>query len=184
MENQSRNKCAQIDTIRRGSVISKSNLLLFCLLPVLLYLIIFFLYPLFTILFTSVSEPEIGFHNYMRALTKTVYFKVILNTLRISLVVTCCCLIMGYPVAYLLANARPAIQQILIIFVLLPFCTSLLVRTYAWMVLLQTNGVINQVLMKMGIIREPLAMMYNFIGVVVGMTHILLQEHSSTLTLE
>jgi len=77
-------------------------------------------------------------------------------------------------VAYLLANAIPAIQQILIIFVLLPFCTSLLVRTYAWMVLLQTNGVINQVLMKMGIIREPLAMMYNFIGVVVGMTHILL----------
>ena len=99
---------------------------------------------------------------------------ILLRTLHISLVVTLVCLLMGYPLAWLLATlpARPA--NVLMILVLVPFWTSILVRVAAWIVLLQSEGLVNRGLMGLGLIEQPLALLFNRTGVVIAMVHILL----------
>ncbi len=96
------------------------------------------------------------------------------RTFWISALVTVLCVLLGYPVAYLLANLPLRISNLLMILVLLPFWTSLLVRTTAWIVVLQTEGVLNDVMMFLGIIDERIQLIFNRFGVVIAMTHILL----------
>ncbi|MDT8843117.1 ABC transporter permease [Paraburkholderia fungorum] len=103
-----------------------------------------------------------------------IYLDVFGRTAGLGLIVTICCLLLAYPVAYLLASVRPRTGNLLLILVLLPFWTSLLVRTTAWIVLLQHEGVVNKLLMSIGVISAPLDLIYNRFGVVVTMTHILL----------
>jgi putative spermidine/putrescine transport system permease protein len=96
------------------------------------------------------------------------------RTFWISAAVTIFCVLLGYPVAYLLANLPLRYSNLLMILVLLPFWTSLLVRTTAWMVVLQTEGVLNDVMMLLGVIDERIQLIFNRFGVLVAMTHILL----------
>ncbi len=103
-----------------------------------------------------------------------IYLEVLVRTLGISLGVTVLCLILGYPLAYLLASVDDRTSRILMMFVLLPFWTSLLVRTTAWLVLLQGSGVVNSLLQWVGLISDPIDLVHNRIGVFVAMTHILL----------
>jgi putative spermidine/putrescine transport system permease protein len=105
---------------------------------------------------------------------ESIYRAVFLRTFLISLSVTVLCLVIGFPVAYLLATQPPRIANLLMILVLLPFWTSLLVRTTAWVVLLQTNGVVNEILTGLGLVGAPLQLVYNRVGVLVAMTHVLL----------
>ena len=105
---------------------------------------------------------------------QAIYRNVFARTFTISLSVTVLCLILGFPVAYLLATLPPGRSNLLMIFVLLPFLTSLLVRTCAWIVLLQSNGVVNDSLRWLGVIDEPMRLIYNRFGVYVAMTHVLL----------
>jgi putative spermidine/putrescine transport system permease protein len=97
-----------------------------------------------------------------------------MRTMWISFLVTFFCLVLGYPVAYLLANLPLRLSNLLMILVLLPFWTSLLVRTTAWIVVLQTEGVLNDVMMFLGVIDERIQLIFNRFGVIVAMTHILL----------
>ncbi|PLP59024.1 hypothetical protein CYK37_11025 [Mesorhizobium loti] len=103
-----------------------------------------------------------------------IYIDVLIRTLSISATVTLCCLLMGFPVAVLLANASEKVADAVLILVLLPFWTSILVRTTAWIVLLQKEGLVNDALIWLGVISEPLAMIFNRTGVVIAMTHVLL----------
>jgi putative spermidine/putrescine transport system permease protein len=96
------------------------------------------------------------------------------RTLWISFLVTAFCVLLGYPVAYLLANLPLRTSNLLMILVLLPFWTSLLVRTTAWVVVLQTQGVLNDTLMLLGLVDERIQLIFNRFGVIVAMTHILL----------
>lgn len=105
---------------------------------------------------------------------EAIYRGVFLRTFLVALSVTALCLVIGFPVAYLLATRPPRIANILMILVLLPFWTSLLVRTTAWVVLLQTNGVVNEIITGLGLAGEPLQLVYNRVGVLVAMTHVLL----------
>ncbi|MGO4123152.1 ABC transporter permease [Inquilinus sp. YAF38] len=105
---------------------------------------------------------------------EAIYRDVFLRTFLVALSVTALCLVIGFPVAYLLATRPPRIANILMILVLLPFWTSLLVRTTAWVVLLQTNGVVNEILTGLGLTGEPLQLVYNRVGVLIAMTHVLL----------
>lgn len=105
---------------------------------------------------------------------QAIYVDIFLRTLWISLVVTLICLVLGYPLAYLLANSRPSVSNLLMIGILLPFWTSLLVRTSAWVVLLQKNGLINDMLISIGIINEPLVLLFNRPGVYLALVHLLL----------
>ena len=103
-----------------------------------------------------------------------VFINIFFRTFWISLVVTTFCLILGYPVAYLLANVPPRVSNLLMILVLLPFWTSVLVRTTGWAVLLQREGTVNTMLRAMGAISEPMQLIYNRTGVYVAMTQVLL----------
>ncbi len=105
-----------------------------------------------------------------------VHRELFLRTFLIAAAVTMLCIMLGYPVAYLLATSSRRVSGILIILVLLPFWTSLLVRTTAWIVLLQSQGVINDILVALGILDDNgrIRMIYNIAGTLIAMTHILL----------
>ena len=107
---------------------------------------------------------------------RRVYIKTWIKTFKVSVLVTFFCIILGFPVAHLLANLPLRYSNLLMIFVLLPFWTSLLVRTTAWIVMLQQNGVINDVLVWIGILSDDgrLQMVYNQTGTLIAMTQILL----------
>ena len=105
---------------------------------------------------------------------RAIYVTILLRTFWIGLVVTWWCLVLGYPLAYKLASLPLRTSNLLLILVLLPFWTSLLVRTGAWVVLLQREGPINDALLALRLVEEPLQLVYNRFGVYVAMTHILL----------
>ncbi|MFB9125141.1 ABC transporter permease [Paraburkholderia dipogonis] len=104
----------------------------------------------------------------------SVYRQAFARTISISATVTLLCLVLGYPVAWLLANLPAKSSNRLMLFVIVPFWTSLLVRTTAWYVLLQPGGVINSLLMGLGLTTHPLPLVFNRAGVLIGMTHVLL----------
>lgn len=103
---------------------------------------------------------------------RAIYVSILLRTIGISALVTICTLILGYPVAYMLATLPQRTASILMIFVLLPFWTSLLVRTTAWFVLLQDNGVVNDILIASGFTNEPMRLIFSRFGTIIAMTHI------------
>ena len=107
---------------------------------------------------------------------RRIYLPLLRRTLVVGLVITAICLFLGYPVAYLIANSSPTRSNLLLLLVLVPFWTSLLVRTTSWIVLLQNQGVVNDLLVAIGVISEDgrIALVYNMIGTLVAMTHILL----------
>lgn len=103
-----------------------------------------------------------------------IYLQLYSKTLNMALVITLFCALLGYPLAYYLAGLPSNRANLLLVLVLLPFWTSLLVRTTSWIALLQTNGVINSTLMGIGLISQPFEMLYTSFATVVAMTHILL----------
>ena len=105
---------------------------------------------------------------------RRIYLSVLGRTFEVSAVVTLLCLVLAFPVAYLLATQPPARANMLMILVLLPFWTSLLVRTAAWIVVLQEHGLLNNALISLGLVAKPLALIYNRTGVYIAMTHVLL----------
>nr|WP_236640249.1 ABC transporter permease [Tepidimonas charontis] len=105
---------------------------------------------------------------------EAVFGQILWRTFEISAVVTLLALLMGYPLAYWLSTLPERRANLLLILVLLPFWTSVLVRIAAWIVLLQNNGLINRLLLALGAIDEPLALLFNRTGVVIAMVHILL----------
>ncbi len=105
---------------------------------------------------------------------QAIYLDIFARTFWMGLVITCICLVLAYPLAYLLANLPARQSNLLMILVLLPFWTSVLVRVAAWIVLLQSGGLINSALMSMGVIDKPLELVFNRTGVYISMVHILL----------
>lgn len=103
-----------------------------------------------------------------------IYLQLYSKTLNMALVITLLCALLGYPLAYYLSGLPENRANLLLVLVLLPFWTSLLVRTTAWIALLQTNGVINSFLLGIGVIAQPFEMLYTSFATVVAMTHILL----------
>ena len=144
------------------------------LLPAVLVLAVLFAYPLLGIVNRSVYKAGYTLEMYRQIFRVPVYLQVILATFKVSALVTMVCLALGYPLAYVLATRRPRTAQLLMIIVVLPFFTSIIVRTYAWMVLLGRNGIVNQYLMVLGFTDKPLLLLYNQGGVVIGMSYVLL----------
>jgi len=146
----------------------------YLLYPLILYLLIFFVYPLFLGFIRSFFDPRFTLTHYIHFFSAPVYLRVIMNTFKIATTVTLFCLVLGYPFAYLLSGVSPKMSNRLMIIVLIPFWVSLLVRTYAWMVLLGREGVINSLLIGLGLTTAPIKLIYNAVGINVGMVHILL----------
>ena len=140
--------------------------------PALVLLFVFFLFPVVRMLGFSVEAGT--FDWYAKALGEGLYLNVFWTTFQIALLVTLICLLLGYPLGFLIATTTPGWATLGFIFVLLPLWTSVLVRTYAWMVLLGRNGVFNRWLIDGGLIADPLPLLHNFTGVLIGMVHVLL----------
>jgi putative spermidine/putrescine transport system permease protein len=144
------------------------------LVPALLVLLALFVYPLSGILTRSVYKAGYTLDAYRQIVRVPVYLTVIGLTFRTAALVTLLCLALGYPLAYVLTSVRPRLARLLLIVVILPFFTSIIVRTYAWMVLLGRNGLVNQWLVRLGLTDAPLPLLYNQAGVLLGMTYVLL----------
>lgn len=141
------------------------------ILPVLLGLLVFFLLPLLQVFWISVSDPGLGADNYLALFQSRAIRKVVLTTLRICTLTTLLSVVIGYLIAFTVAIAPPRTRSILMFAILVPFWMSVLVRAFAWVTLLRSEGVINSFLMSFGLIDSPLPMTNNEFGVLVGMTH-------------
>ena len=140
--------------------------------PALLLLLLLFVLPLARLFALSFEGGNLEW--YEKALTGGLYTTILLRTFEIAAIVTLCCLLIGYPVAFLLATTTPAWRALGFAFVMLPLWTSVLVRTYAWMVLLGRNGIINRLLIDSGLLEQPLPMLNSKMAVILGMVHVML----------
>ena len=147
--------------------------MLLLMTPALLVIVLLLVVPLAWLSWQSIWNHGFTFENYRRVLSG-VYLDTFLLTFKLSVIVTVVTLLLGYPVAYFAASVSPKFSALILGMVILPFWTSVLVRTYAWLVLLQRTGVINKALMATGLIDHPLQLAYNQLGTVVAMVHILL----------
>jgi putative spermidine/putrescine transport system permease protein len=142
------------------------------LLPAFLLMAVFFVWPLVGMMGRSFYTNHVTLDNYANILSQPVYFYVIWITFRMAAYVTALCVLIGYPVAYMLAHVSRRTMNLLLIAVVLPYFTSVIVRTYAWMVLLGREGLVNQYLGMFGFGHANL--LYNQTGVLIGMTYVLL----------
>ena len=112
--------------------------------------------------------------NYQRMIEYKSYARVYLITFQVSILTTLLCVLIGFPLAYFLAQLPQKIAGVLMLTVLLPFWTSLLVRTYAWLVLLQKKGLLNDFAIQIGLWETPVKLVHNMTGTLIGMAHIML----------
>jgi putative spermidine/putrescine transport system permease protein len=142
------------------------------LVPGLAFIVFFFVLPLARMLQLSVFDPAFTLGHYAEFFETPTYLRVMGSTIALAFNVSLICVLLGYPVAYAINSASPRARRLFLIPVMLPYLTSLMVRTYAWMVLLGTTGLVNQFLAAFSL--GPFKLMNNSLGVYIGMVHVLL----------
>ena len=160
---------------RRGLRRAAGGFLL--VLPLLLFMGLVFDLPLFTTAIWSVSDPDSSawsLANYAAFLGSTLYLSVVWRTLRIALIVSFACALLGYPLAYWMVSLRPRGRKIALALIVTSFWVSILVRTYAWIVILGNAGIVNRALQNLGLTAQPIQFLYGEVGVAIGMVNVLL----------
>ncbi len=161
------------------------------LLPALLLFFFFFIIPLAAVALISlltgnpINDPDVALtlKNYAKLFSDIYYLDVLLVTLRIGLYTTLACLVIGYPLAYQMARMKSkSLRTMMLMAVLSPMLIGIVIRTYAWMTLLSDQGVINSTLKNLGLIKEPLKLMYNEFGICLALVHIFTPFMVLTLT--
>jgi putative spermidine/putrescine transport system permease protein len=153
---------------------------LWLLLPAVLLLVVFFLFPLLNMIkysfYTQVlggtMQPDFTLHNFEKFFTHELYGKILLKTLFNALITTLLALILGYPVAFAIARGHPWAGRILIIAVISPLLVGIVIRTYGWTVLLSRQGLINQLLQAIGVVDAPIRFMGNDLGIIISLLHV------------
>lgn len=148
--------------------------------PVFIWMLLFLFVPILLVLFVSFMsrgvyggiEYTFTLSNYIRFFD-SLYLEILLTSIVNAGLTTMICIVFGYPFTYLIARSSPKYRTLLLFLVIVPFWTNSLIRTYAWIVLLRTEGVINQVLIKLGLIAEPLSLLYNNGAVLIGLVYAL-----------
>ncbi|MDI6870583.1 MAG: ABC transporter permease [Bacillota bacterium] len=151
-------------------------------LPTFIHFCLFFIAPLCLLLVYSfyrfvpggAMEETFVLENYAKFILDPYYRGIVRDTILLGAEVAFFTLILGYPLAYKLARTRSRFKGFLYLLVVMPLLTSAVVRTYGWMVILSRNGIVNSLLLKWGFIEQPLRLMYNRLGVVIGLTEVLL----------
>ncbi len=156
----------------------------FLVVPVTVFLLVTFLRPLVSILATTVYAPDKGLFldRYVRFFSNGFYRSVFWRTVRLGLVVTAVCVLMGYPISFYLSRLKGRRKSILLALVVFPLLTNSVVRTYSWMVVLGRNGFINSLLQRLSIINEPIPILYTPFAVAVGLVHLFLPLMILSLT--
>ena len=152
----------------------RPSLIPLLLAPALILYLGVFIVPLLGVLFESVGRSEFSLQYYVDVFEDAVLMQVLLRTLVLSLVVTAICLLLGFPIAYVMLLSTNRVQRVIALLIVLPLWTSLLVRTYAWLVILGRKGLVNEALISLGVIEAPLSLLYTRFSVYVGMVHIML----------
>ena len=150
--------------------------------PNLVWLLLFMIGPLLMLLAISFRGYQAGIGildtwelgNYLRFVTDPFYLAILLRTVVMGLEVTACCLLLGFPFAYGLAQLRGTRRAVIYVLVLLPLLTSAVVRTFGWMILLANNGFINRTLLDLGLTETPTRLMYGMLGVLIALVEVLL----------
>ncbi|CDZ34685.1 ABC transporter permease [Neorhizobium galegae] len=159
--------------ISLSKLTEKTNIWPWLLLaPLGIYMLIFFVVPLAEVAIMSFTEPKVSLANYQKVLTGALYQRVFLNTFVTAAFVTLCCLLVGYPLAYLMAHSKPRTAMLILLLVTMSFWTSFLVRTYSWMVLLGNNGPLIAFLEMIGFDKPPQLLFTRFSSTL-AMVHIL-----------
>ncbi|MGC1429552.1 MAG: ABC transporter permease [Albidovulum sp.] len=144
--------------------------------PALLLVLVILVIPVGWLFYLSFigAEGQFSLENYERMLSRKSYSRIFITTFQVSLLTTGLCILICYPLAYFMAQLPSRLANLCMITVLLPFWTSLLVRTYAWLVLLQKQGLVNDWAISLGFWEEPVKMVHNMTGTLIGMVHIML----------
>lgn len=144
------------------------------LAPALLLLTVLLVGPVLLLIGRSFADPDGTFTNYAHVLQSATYLRILLSTLQLSAETAVLCALLGYPLAWKLTHAGRVTRALVLLCLLIPFWTNLLVRSYGWMVVLNPQGIVNMILLRTGVIEEPLRLVYNHLGVLIGMTQIML----------
>ncbi|MCY4317191.1 MAG: ABC transporter permease [Roseovarius sp.] len=144
--------------------------------PALLLVLAILVIPVGWLFYVSFvgADGTFSMENYERMIRRKSYARIFRTTFEVSLLTTGLCIIIGYPLAYFISQLPARLANLCMITVLLPFWTSLLVRTYAWLVLLQKRGLVNDWAITLGLWEEPLKIAHNMTGTLIGMVHIML----------
>jgi putative spermidine/putrescine transport system permease protein len=150
------------------------------LLPLLAFMILFFVLPLSSLVLNSVyvTEPggvaRLSLEHYIAFLTEEHYLKAIWTSLKVAFLATLVCLVIGYPLAYLMARSGSRAQIILLVIVFSPLFVGVVVRAFAWTVLLRSDGIINNALIWLGLIDAPMRLLFTETGLVIALVHVFL----------
>lgn len=182
----------QVSIGKRLSRMAQSNWRAIIVFIPYVWLLLFFLLPFFIVAKISLAELQISsppfsdmiewtdsgimtirlvFDNYLYIISDNLYFDTYVNSLKISVTSTILCLLFGYPIAYGIVRSGPTVKPLLLFAIILPFWTSFLLRVYAWMGLLSDQGTINNLLIRLGIIDDPIRMLYTEFAVYVGIVY-------------
>ena len=164
------------ETELRAQGVREQRMLLSLATPAVLAVIAIVVIPVGWLFYLSFvgNDGQLSLENYQRMIEYKSYARTFATTFKVSLLTTLLCILIGYPLAYFLAILPARLAGFFMLAVLLPFWTSLLVRTYAWLVLLQKNGILNDFAMSIGLWDEPLKLVHNLTGTLIGMAHIML----------
>ncbi|MBA0166493.1 MULTISPECIES: putrescine ABC transporter permease PotH [Pectobacterium] len=116
-------------------------------------------------------DVSLNLGNYLHLLDDPLYFDAYMQSLQVAAVSTLCCLLIGYPLAWAVAHSKPSTRNILLLLVILPSWTSFLIRVYAWMGILKNNGILNNFLLWLGVIDEPLVILHTNLAVYIGVVY-------------
>ncbi|MEO6566085.1 MAG: ABC transporter permease [Casimicrobiaceae bacterium] len=163
---------ARLPAGNEGRLAARTSWLL--MLPLLVLFALIFIVPVIGMLQQSALDPEFTTRHFEQAVSRPLYVRIILRTLRISAIVALGTLVFGFPVAWMMARAKGWQAALIGACVLIPLWTSVLVRSYAWTVLLARNGLINNGLASLGLTEAPLRLLYTEGAVIVAMIHVLL----------
>ncbi|WP_375458291.1 ABC transporter permease [uncultured Enterovirga sp.] len=144
------------------------------LAPALALMLVFYVYPVARVLWISVTDPAPGLGNYALLFTSASIQRMIVTTARISVLTTLITLVLAYIVAYVLIFSSESAKRMMLVGILIPLWISVLVRAFAWVALLRREGVVNNALMASGAIDQPLALIWNETGIMIGMVHYML----------
>ena len=143
-------------------------------LPLMISVIVGFDLPIALMLGWSFRDPFPTLRHYAYLIETPVYLTVIGNTARVGLITTLVCVVIGYPLAYWIRGLSAGARMVALSLVILPFWISILIRTYAWIVILGYAGLVNRMLIELGLIGAPISFLYNEFGVTVGTVNVLL----------
>ncbi|WP_206996969.1 ABC transporter permease [Trinickia mobilis] len=154
--------------------ITQASLPWLLIAPPLLLVSVFYLYPLAQVLFISVTEPAPGLQNFALLGTSASIQHMLVTTVRVCATTTAVAVLLGYVVSYAMTFSSPRARNLTMVLVVIPMWVSALVRAFAWVALLQRQGLVNSLLMASGVTERPLSLVWNELGVVIGMVHYML----------